>query len=158
MMESLQGSWMVQETCKLKFDVKIYSSYFYILHQMWQIWTTMLQTQPNVWDAFLIFSKVKRGCFITPDEFRRYSREVGQSFRRRLSVTSSSSSSGPSYSPSLESASSPGYLSPSGSYINDSMHSSSAVELASLETSFDPSLPTQPSIMASGVSQSSPHL
>lgn len=74
---------------------------------------------------------------------------------RRLSVTSSSSSSGPSYSPSLESASSPGYLSPSGSYINDSMHSSSAVELASLETSFDPSLPTQPSIMASGVSQSS---
>ena len=74
---------------------------------------------------------------------------------RRLSVTSSSSSSGPSYSPSLDSASSPGYLSSSGSYTNDSMHSSSAVSLASLETSFDPSLPTQPSITASGVSQSS---
>jgi len=74
---------------------------------------------------------------------------------RRLSVTSSSSSSGPSYSPSLESASSPRYLSPSGSYTNDSMHSSSAVSLAGLETSFDPSLPEQPSITASGMAQSS---
>jgi len=74
---------------------------------------------------------------------------------RRLSVTSSSSSSGPSYSPSLDSVSSPGYLSPSGSYTNDSLHNSSAVSFSSLETSFDPSLPKQPSITTSGVAQSS---
>jgi hypothetical protein len=54
---------------------------------------------------------------------------------RRLSVTSSSSSSGPSFSPLTESIPSPGYLSPGGGYTSDSTHHSSTASLANSENS-----------------------
>ncbi|KAF5351240.1 hypothetical protein D9756_008308 [Leucocoprinus leucothites] len=54
---------------------------------------------------------------------------------RRLSATSSSSSSGPSFSPLPESIPSPGYLSPGGGYTSDSTHHSSAASFANSENS-----------------------
>jgi hypothetical protein len=59
--------------------------------------------------------------------------------QRRLSITSSSSSSGPSFSPVSESIPSPGYSS-------DSTYNSSSASFSSSETSVDQSLTEQPAV------------
>ncbi|KAJ3576316.1 hypothetical protein NP233_g513 [Leucocoprinus birnbaumii] len=75
---------------------------------------------------------------------------------RRLSVTSSSSSSGPSFSPLPESIPSPGYLSPGGGYTSDSTHHSSAASFTNSETSLDQaSFIEQTAVTATDAAQSS---